>query len=304
MGFFLATDTLSKVAVTVLGMPVLQMLTLRGLGMVIVHGLVSLSHDCGRVVISRRDACIMVARVLLEVLSSWFFNLALMNLSMANAVAIVQALPLAVMLGAAVLGEPIGLSGWLLALLGFAGVLVIVHPTAEGIDPWSLCALAAVLTMATRDLGTRSLKDSVPSSLVALAASLGLTLFSYIGSWMQSDQWTPLGWTEVSCLVSAALTAAIALLASVSLMRQGSVSFVQPFRYTLLLWASFFGYLAFAEVPDAPTIVGSIILVIAGSCSVRLEQIREKEAKVVAEPRRAPPAGEMKPELGGARALV
>ena len=127
MGFFLATDTLSKVAVTVLGMPVLQMLTLRGLGMVIVHGLVSLSHDCGRVVISRRDACIMVARVLLEVLSSWFFNLALMNLSMANAVAIVQALPLAVMLGAAVLGEPIGLSGWLLALLGFAGMPCPAH---------------------------------------------------------------------------------------------------------------------------------------------------------------------------------
>ena len=88
MGLFVATDTLSKVAVTVLGMPVLQMLAMRGVGMVVVHGLVSLTLGCGRVSISRRDASVMVARVLLEVLSCWFFNLALMHLPMANAIAV------------------------------------------------------------------------------------------------------------------------------------------------------------------------------------------------------------------------
>ena len=34
------------------------------------------------------------------------------------------------------------------------GVLIIIRPSADGVSPWSLCALAAVLTMATRDLGT------------------------------------------------------------------------------------------------------------------------------------------------------
>ena len=107
----------------------------------------------------------------------------------------------------------------------------------------------------------------------------------------------------------------------------GSVGFVQPFRYTLLLWATLFGFLAFAEVPDAPnpnpnpdpdpnpnpnpnpnqvpdapTIIGSIILVAAGSCNVRLEQARGKTADALAAAQ--PAAAEPKPELGGARALV
>ena len=114
-------------------------------------------------------------------------------------------------------------------------------------------------------------------------------------------------------------------------MRMGSVGFVQPFRYTLLLWATLFGFLAFAEVPDAPnpnpnpdpdpdpdpnpnpnpnpnqvpdapTIIGSIILVAAGSCNVRLEQARGKTADALAAAQ--PAAAEPKPELGGARALV
>ena len=195
MGLFIATDTLSKVAVTVLGMPLLQMLALRGVGMVVVHSLVSLKlgYDRTAISISSRDSVILVARVLLEVLSSWCFNLALMHLPMSQAIAVVQALPLAVMLGAALLGEPIGLTGWLLSLLGFVGVLVIIRPSADGVSPWSLCALAAVITLALRDLGTRSLKDSVPSSLVALAASLGLTCFSYLASFASSQAWATLG---------------------------------------------------------------------------------------------------------------
>ena len=34
-------------------------------------------------------------------------------------------------------------------------------------------------------------------------------------------------------------------------MRLGSTGFVQPFRYTLLLWATGLGWLIFGEVPDA-----------------------------------------------------
>jgi len=85
-------------------------------------------------------------------------------------------------------------------------------------------------------------------------------------------------------------------------MRLGSVGFVQPFRYTLLLWASFFGFVIFAEVPDAPTIAGSLILVVAGSCNVRLEQARGKTADVLAAAH--PVGGEPKADLVGARALV
>ena len=81
-----------------------------------------------------------------------------------------QVLPLAVMTGAACLGERIGTKGWVLAVIGLAGVVLIVRPSAKGLDPWSLCLLLAVLCMAMRDLGTRSLGKRVPSALVPAAA--------------------------------------------------------------------------------------------------------------------------------------
>ena len=57
------------------------------------------------------------------------------------------------------------------------------------------------------------------------------------------------------------------------------MAFVQPFRYTLLLWAAALGWLCFGETPDVPTIVGSVILVGAGYLNVRLEQRRAADER-------------------------
>ena len=56
---------------------------------------------------------------------------------MCCAAQVVQALPLAVMLGAAILGEPIGLSGWLLSLLGslFESAVLVVPQQAAPEPP-------------------------------------------------------------------------------------------------------------------------------------------------------------------------
>lgn len=50
----------------------------------------------------------------------------------------------------------------------------------------------------------------------------------------------------------------------VTAMRQGEIGFVQPFRYTLLVWAMFYGLVVFGEVPDAAMLAGSAIVVATG----------------------------------------
>ena len=44
-------------------------------------------------------------------------------------------------------------------------------------------------------------------------------------------------------------------------MRFGEIGFVQPFRYTLLVWAILFGIVMFGEWPDAWMLTGSAIVV-------------------------------------------
>ena len=47
-------------------------------------------------------------------------------------------------------------------------------------------------------------------------------------------------------------------------MRVGEISFVSPFRYTVLICAVFLGYFAFGEVSDAWMLTGSTVVVTTG----------------------------------------
>ena len=135
------------------------------------------------------------------------------------------------MLGAALLGEPIGPTRWLIAFLGFCGVLVIVHPTADGIDLYAGFILLAVLCMATRDLLTRTFSSAVSSTLITLTGAVGLASFSAAASWLQDEEWQPMHWREWGCLVGATLTGSAGFFSSVLLMRLGSVAFVSRLPY-------------------------------------------------------------------------
>ena len=51
---------------------------------------------------------------------------------------------------------------------------------------------------------------------------------------------------------------------SILAMRDGEVSFVSPFRYSILIWALILGYVIFGDVPDWISIIGAIIIVGSG----------------------------------------
>src|SRR3546814_20939484 len=91
----------------------------------------------------------------------------------ANATAIIQVIPLAITLAAALcFGEQVGWRRYSAIAVGFAGVLVIVRPGAEGFTAYAFWAVAAVGLMVRRDLATRRLPSSVPSLYIALLTAL------------------------------------------------------------------------------------------------------------------------------------
>ena len=74
-----------------------------------------------------------------------------------TASAILQATPLVVVLGAALLfGEKVSGLRWALITNGFLGVMIILRPGAEGFSALSLLALIAMAGFAGRDLATRA----------------------------------------------------------------------------------------------------------------------------------------------------
>ena len=61
-----------------------------------------------------------------------------------------------------------------------------------------------------------------------------------------------------------AIFVSIGYIASVAAMRFGDVTFVSPFRYTALLWATVMGFIFFNEIPKFTTLLGGFIIILAG----------------------------------------
>lgn len=199
-----------------------------------------------------------------ELLSTVCFLAALSQMPLANLSAILQALPLAVTMGAALfMGETVGWRRWLAISVGFAGVMIIVRPGFDGFNAFALLGLAAVVFAAIRDLATRSMPAEMPSLLVSTATA-GIVAAAGAVLMVPQGGWAPITIGQTALLALAAVLLLFGYQFIIMAMRLGEVSHVAPFRYTALIWALLLGYLAFGEVPDAAMIAGSTIIVASG----------------------------------------
>ncbi len=212
----------------------------------------------------------LAVRVGCEIGATLCFLTALFNMPIANATAILMVTPLAVTLGAVFLGERVGWRRGTAIAVGFAGVLLIVRPGGDGFNAYSLAALAAVVFIVGRDLVTRHVSAAMPSSFVALMTALAILVVGAVPTVAAGWQPVPVG--TVLTLAAAAGFLVVGYLFAVMTMRVGDIGFVSPFRYTVLLWAILLGIVVFGEVPDAPTLLGSLIVVGTGLYTLHRER--------------------------------
>jgi drug/metabolite transporter (DMT)-like permease len=224
----------------------------------------------------RRDRRLIGLRCVAEVLATVCFLLALFNMPIADATAILQSVPLAVTLAAALfLGEPVGWRRYVAIVIGFLGVLIIVRPGSAGYDGYALLALAAVVFIVARDLSTRGLSLEVPGVAVAFVSSAVLTASAGLAAAV--SDWAPLDLGHALGFALAGVTLLVGYVFGVQAMRIGDIGFVQPFRYALLVWAMLFGIFLFGERPDGWMLVGSAIVVATGLFTL----YRERRARVM-----------------------
>lgn len=217
-------------------------------------------------------------RSIMEVCATLAFLTTLQALPFATIAAILQALPLAVAVGAAVfLGEPVGWRRWIAIAVGFVGVLIIIRPGLGDFQAMSLLVLLSVLFAAARDLLTRRLPSTLPSLLVSGATtcaitSAGVVITSATGTWQSV---TP---QQLGTMTMAACFLFFGYQFIVLAMRTGEVAYVVPFRYTSLVWAIGLAFLVFNEVPDTLTIVGSAIVIAMGMFTLYREIVTGRRA--------------------------
>jgi S-adenosylmethionine uptake transporter len=269
MACFIVNDAFVKAALTHL--PLFQALFLRGLMATAALVVIARSLGALRLRPPRRDAARIGLRTGAEIAAAVFYLTALTQLPLANATAILQALPLTVTLaGALFLGEAVGWRRMLAILVGFGGVLLIVRPGAEGFTIYSVYALIGVAAVTVRDLATRRMSAATPSLTVAAFGARGVTLFA--GGASTTEAWLPVTPVAAAQLVGSALALIGGYFCSVAAMRTGDIAVVTPFRYTGLVWALILGLLVFGDWPDAMTLTGAAIVVATGLFTLHRER--------------------------------
>ena len=226
---------------------------------------------------SAKNQRLMIIRILAEIGTTVTFLTALKHMPLANVTAILQSLPLAITMAAAIfLGEPVGWRRWSAICVGFTGVLIIIRPGLAGFNSYSLLALAAVILLTVREISTRQLDNKVPTVTVALSTTLGITAFAAL--MLIGTEWAEINFVSWSLIIAAAAAVTVATLLSVVAMRTGDIGFVSPFRYTSLIGAIGLGILLFGDWPDGITLLGAAIIAFAGIYSLYREQIFNKNA--------------------------
>lgn len=278
MAGYTLNDALIKFVLT--DMNIGQAMLVRGIVATVLIGALAWYHGALR--LPREALHPMVGlRVLAEVCATLCFITALMHLPLANISAIMQALPLAVTMGAAFfLAEPVGWRRWLAILVGFGGVLIIVRPGFEGFSAFSLLALLAVVFAAVRDIATRRIPDGIPSLMISTATTVAVTVVGAVLI-LPLGGWTPMTVESTGLLAGAAVLLLFGYHFIITAMRVGEISFVAPFRYTALLWAMVAGFLMFSEVPDFAMIAGALVIVGSGLYTLYRERVVGRQRPVV-----------------------
>jgi len=205
-------------------------------------------------------AQVLRAGVLIVEVSVFIWAFSLMPLADAHAIAAVAPL-IATMLAGVFLGERIGLRRWICVAAGFVGALVIIRP-GLGVMTWTaVLPLAGAFLWAGYQVLSRkvTLGDSAETT-VLFTAGLGAVVFCLAAAF----QWQPPtaeGWMLL------ALTGVLGSLGHYILIKaleMAPASTLQPYNYTLFLWAIGIGLIVFDALPDMLTLLGAAIIVVAG----------------------------------------
>jgi drug/metabolite transporter (DMT)-like permease len=176
------------------------------------------------------------------------------------------------------LGERVPPLRWCAVALGFAGVLVIVHPGGNHFGGAHLIGVAAAFGSAAlyalQQMLLRRARDTTTTmDVVAQAALVGLIL---LGAFMPFV-WKPVPLAAVSLIVLATVTQTGGLLTIAAAIRMGEVSKLAPWQYGGMVWAILLDLFMFGHAPAKAALIGAGMIVAAGLLSqLRLPALRNR----------------------------
>lgn len=160
------------------------------------------------------------------------------------------------------LGEMVGRWRWFAAFTALLGALILLRPGPDSFQLAGLLALGAAVIMGMELIFIKKLANSEPAfQILLINNSIGLFIatVAVLPVWMMptGGQWGALAGLGV--FMAAAQTC------FVNAMARADASFITPFSYVTLIFATLYDLLIFDVWPDWISIVGAIIILSGAS---------------------------------------
>lgn len=189
------------------------------------------------------------------------------------------------LLSAYVIGESVGLRGWIAVFVGFAGVIILLQPGTDAFSPWAVLPVIGAVFYALAHIITRTKCQSVPLATMALSLNMvmlaaGLIMSGILLLWQPGEELIRSypnvlgGWTPISTSKWLVLGLMALLVTAIGMMLAGAYqaappSIVATFEYSYLGFVAMWDYLIFATPPGGATMLGMLLIVSAGLMVLR-----------------------------------
>ncbi|MEM7404387.1 MAG: DMT family transporter [Pseudomonadota bacterium] len=221
--------------------------------------------------IRSRKPGLQTIRSLILVAEITVFVLAFKHLPLADVTAVSAGTPLVVLVLAVIfLNERVGAHRWTAVALGFVGILLITRPGLSVFGTLTLLPVAGIVLWGVYQVLMRfvSAFDSTETTLLWS----GVTIFVVTGAvapwfWISVPDWET--WALFALVGSLNTAGHFMMIAAIA---RSEASALQPFTYSIVLWALLLGWLVFDEWPDAMSVAGTLLVLAGGLYALHRER--------------------------------
>ena len=215
---------------------------------------------------------VQVLRGVLMVLGTVSFMIGVRSLPYADAIAILYIYPfLMTLMAPAVLGERVGLIGWLGVFGGFGGVLLVMRPELGNFNAGALFVVGTGFMVAAQMLLNRKLGVLSDPSVVSMWGTLIAALVLSLGL---PFVWQPVSGYQLGILALMAVTSAISQTLMILGFSRAPASELAPFTYGEIVAAVMIGFVIFGTLPDAFSWAGIALITVSGVIVARAQSGR------------------------------
>jgi drug/metabolite transporter (DMT)-like permease len=168
------------------------------------------------------------------------------------------------------LGEVVGIRRWTALIVGFAGALVVFRPGFQEIHPGYLMILSSAALWSVVVIVLKVLTRTESTYTLTLYLTVSMAVITFVPALFV---WQAPTLEQLLWLAGIGALGTIGHLLIAQSLHHAEASAVMPIDFTKLVWASALGYLAFAEVPDAWTLVGGTTIFVS-TTYITLREVR------------------------------